>query len=143
MAPPRAVVVVVVYYNTMHAVPEAEPASSPPPTATRSPDFHRLAIFFSAVYFVQGFAEPKAGIAAQPIFFLLKDGMRLTAGQTATFLALVGIAWTGQAAVRDAVRPRSPGRLPAPLLPAGHDRPGRPGLARPRALASLSLWPHP
>jgi MFS family permease len=50
-------------------------------------------VFFAAVYFVQGIAEPKAGIAAQPIFFLLKDELRLGAAETATFLALVGIAW--------------------------------------------------
>ena len=57
-------------------------------------DFRRLAVFFAAVYFVQGFAEPKAGIAAQPLFFLLKDGLRLGVAETATFLALVGLAWT-------------------------------------------------
>jgi MFS family permease len=56
-------------------------------------EFRRLAIFFAAVYFVQGFAEPKAGIAAQPIFFLLKDELQLSASQTATFIALTGIAW--------------------------------------------------
>jgi BT1 family len=89
--PPSAVVV---YYNTMPAVPEAEPSAAPPPTPARSPDFYRLAVFFAAIYFVQGFAEPKAGIAAQPIFFLLKEEMRLSAGDTATFLALVGVAWT-------------------------------------------------
>lgn len=54
----------------------------------------RLAVFFAAVYAVQGLAEPKAGLATQPIFFLLKDEMRLGAAETATFLALVGVAWT-------------------------------------------------
>jgi predicted MFS family arabinose efflux permease len=53
----------------------------------------RLAVFFATVYAVQGFAEPKAGLATQPIFFLLKDEMRLSAAETATFLALVGVAW--------------------------------------------------
>ena len=61
--------------------------------ASRDGDFRRLAIFFAAVYFVQGFAEPKAGIAAQPIFFLLKDELKLSAAETATFIALTGIAW--------------------------------------------------
>ena len=56
-------------------------------------DLRRLAIFFTAVYAVQGLAEPKAGLATQPIFFLLKDEMRLGAAETAKFLALVGIAW--------------------------------------------------
>lgn len=42
---------------------------------------------------MQGFAEPKAGLASQPIFFLLKDDLKLTASQTATFFAVIGIAW--------------------------------------------------
>ena len=53
----------------------------------------RLAVFFAAVYAVQGVAEPKAGLATQPIFFLLKDEMRLGAAEAAAFLALVGLAW--------------------------------------------------
>jgi MFS family permease len=50
-------------------------------------------VFFATVYAVQGLAEPKAGLATQPIFFLLKDEMRLGAAETATFLALIGFAW--------------------------------------------------
>ena len=42
---------------------------------------------------MQGVAEPNAGLATTPIFFLLKDEMRLSAADTATFLALVGFAW--------------------------------------------------
>jgi MFS family permease len=53
----------------------------------------RLVVFFATVYAVQGVAEPAAGLATQPLFFLLKDEMRLSAGETATFLALVGFAW--------------------------------------------------
>lgn len=53
----------------------------------------RLNLFFSAVYFVQGIAEPGAGLASQPLFFLLKDTLRLSAAQAATFLAVVGVAW--------------------------------------------------
>jgi len=53
----------------------------------------RLSLFFSAVYFVQGIAEPGAGLASQPLFFLLKDTLRLSAAQTATFLAVVAVAW--------------------------------------------------
>ena len=53
----------------------------------------RLLVFFATVYAVQGLAEPKAGLATQPIFFLLKDEMGLSAAETATFLALVGFAW--------------------------------------------------
>jgi MFS family permease len=52
-----------------------------------------LLVFFATVYAVQGLAEPKAGLATQPIFFLLKDEMRLSAAETATFLALIGFAW--------------------------------------------------
>jgi MFS family permease len=62
------------------------------PGAERVP-LRRLVVFFATVYAVQGFAEPNAGLATQPIFFLLKDEMRLTPAQTATFLALVGFAW--------------------------------------------------
>ena len=36
---------------------------------------------------------PKAGLAAQPLFFLLKDDLRLGAAETATFIALTGLAW--------------------------------------------------
>jgi len=45
------------------------------------------------VYAVQGVAEPQAGLATQPLFFLLKDEMRLSAAESATFFALVGVAW--------------------------------------------------
>jgi len=53
----------------------------------------RLSVFFAAIYFVQGITEPNAGIANQPIFFLLKDGLHLTAAGTATFMAIVAVAW--------------------------------------------------
>ncbi len=72
----------------------AEGAATPTttPGAERVP-LRRLVVFFATVYAVQGFAEPKAGLATQPIFFLLKDEMRLSAAETATFLALIGFAW--------------------------------------------------
>jgi MFS family permease len=54
----------------------------------------RLLVFFATVYAVQGLAEPEAGLATQPIFFLLKDEMGLSASETATFLALVGLGWS-------------------------------------------------
>ena len=56
-------------------------------------DILRLSLFFAAIYFVQGITEPNAGIANQPIFFLLKDGLHLSAAGTATFLAVVAVAW--------------------------------------------------
>jgi MFS family permease len=61
--------------------------------ATPRVPLRRLLVFFATVYAVQGFAEPKAGLATQPLFFLLKDEMRLGAAETATFLALIGFAW--------------------------------------------------
>ena len=61
--------------------------------AGQSVPLRRLLVFFATVYAVQGLAEPKAGLATQPIFFLLKDEMRLGAAETATFLALIGFAW--------------------------------------------------
>jgi predicted MFS family arabinose efflux permease len=64
-----------------------------PTTRTEPAHLRRLAVFFAAVYAVQGLAEPKAGLATQPIFFLLKDELRLGAAETATFLALIGVAW--------------------------------------------------
>jgi len=54
----------------------------------------RLVVFFATVYAVQGVAEPQAGLATQPLFFLLKEEMRLSASETATFFALIGVAWT-------------------------------------------------
>ena len=62
--------------------------------ADERPPIRRLLVFFAVVYAVQGVAEPKAGLATQPIFFLLKDQLRLSAADTATFLALMGVAWT-------------------------------------------------
>jgi len=67
-----------------------ERAAEPDPPGRR---LAQLSLFFAAIYFVQGIAEPGAGIASQPIFFLLKDGLRLSAGETATFLAMVSVAW--------------------------------------------------
>ena len=51
-------------------------------------------MFFATVYAVQGLAEPEAGLATQPIFFLLKEEMGLDAAETATFLALIGLGWS-------------------------------------------------
>ena len=78
--------------------PAPDGAAAAGPTASplgpgRAVPLHRLLVFFATVYAVQGLAEPKAGLATQPIFFLLKDGMRLGPAETATFLALVGFAW--------------------------------------------------
>jgi MFS family permease len=63
------------------------------PGSASAAERRRLLVFFATVYAVQGLAEPKAGLPAQPLFFLLKDDMRLSAAETATFLALIGFAW--------------------------------------------------
>ncbi len=56
--------------------------------------FRRLAPFFAAIYFVQGIAEPGAGIGSQPLFYLLKERLGLGPADTATFMATVAVAWT-------------------------------------------------
>jgi BT1 family len=71
---------------------EIRMTASADPAASRG-RLRRLSLFFSAVYFVQGIAEPGAGLASQPLFFLLKDTLRLSAAQAATFFAVVAVAW--------------------------------------------------
>lgn len=66
----------------------------PSPRAKGNGAFRRLAPFFAAIYFVQGVAEPGAGLGSQPLLYLLKDGLRLGAADTATFMATVAVAWT-------------------------------------------------
>ena len=78
----------------------------------------RLFVFFATVYVVQGVAEPKAGLATQPIFFLLKDEMRLSAAETAAFFALIGIRLEREAAVRASLGPGPAPRLPSAVVPA-------------------------
>jgi MFS family permease len=79
--------------GSTQAEPGAAGAAPAAPGAGSGVPLRRLLVFFATVYAVQGLAEPKAGLAAQPIFFLLKDEMRLSAGETAAFLALIGFAW--------------------------------------------------
>jgi MFS family permease len=69
------------------------PVAQPNSTHRTDQRIFRLSLFFAAIYFVQGITEPGAGIASQPIFFLLKEGLRLSASQAATFLAIVSVAW--------------------------------------------------
>jgi MFS family permease len=77
------------------AGPGGAATGSPPagPGGASSVPLRRLLVFFATVYAIQGLAEPESGLATQPIFFLLKDEMRLSASETATFLALVGLGW--------------------------------------------------
>ncbi len=64
------------------------------PPSGKGSAFRRLAPFFAAIYFVQGIAEPGAGIAGQPIFYLLKERLGLGPADTATFLSVIAVAWT-------------------------------------------------
>jgi predicted MFS family arabinose efflux permease len=52
------------------------------------------AFFFALVYFVQGTIDLTSGLANQPVLFLLKEDMRLTAAQTGFFFAIIGLGWT-------------------------------------------------
>ncbi|UCE24226.1 MAG: MFS transporter [Candidatus Zixiibacteriota bacterium] len=52
----------------------------------------KLFIIFGALYFVQGMAEPTAGLLAQPLRSMLKGWDYNTAG-IATFMFLLGIPW--------------------------------------------------
>jgi hypothetical protein len=52
------------------------------------------AFFFALVYFVQGAIDLTSGLANQPVQYLLKEDMRLTAAQSGFFFAIVGLGWT-------------------------------------------------
>lgn len=56
-------------------------------------DTFKYSLLFGIIYFVQGTGTPSSGIAGQPILYLLKEVMRLSASQSAYFLALMGMAW--------------------------------------------------
>lgn len=53
-----------------------------------------FAVFFAITYFVQGLADLSAGLANQPVLYLLKEDMNLTAAQAGFFFALIGLGWT-------------------------------------------------
>lgn len=54
----------------------------------------KFGILFAIIYFVQGIAEPGAGIISLPIQFLLKDTLGFDATQASYFLAAFTWAWT-------------------------------------------------
>ena len=79
---------------------EAPQASEEPQSGTGLADsavsprsLLRLSTFFAAIYFVQGTSSPESGLAHQPILFLLKDDLRLSASGAASFLAIMSLAW--------------------------------------------------
>jgi MFS family permease len=82
-----------VIHQERQPTPKEIPVDAPADAPSSKRHIFRLSVFFAAIYFVQGITEPNAGIANQPIFFLLKDGLHLSAAGTATFLAIVGVAW--------------------------------------------------
>jgi len=50
--------------------------------------------FFALVYFVQGAIDLTSGLANQPVQYLLKEDMGLTAAQSGFFFAVIGLGWT-------------------------------------------------
>jgi predicted MFS family arabinose efflux permease len=52
------------------------------------------ALFFALIYFVQGAIDLTSGLANQPIQYLLKENMGLTAAQSGFFFAVIGLGWT-------------------------------------------------
>ena len=62
--------------------------------ALRQPDVRRLALFFGVTYFVQGFADLSSGLTYQPIQYLLKEQLQLSAADAGGFWAIVGLGWT-------------------------------------------------
>jgi predicted MFS family arabinose efflux permease len=58
------------------------------------PAVRRLALFFGAAYFIQGFADLSSGLTRQPIQYLLKEQFQLSAADSGAFWAIVGLGWT-------------------------------------------------
>jgi len=54
----------------------------------------RFTLFFALVYFAQGFADLASGLANQPIQYLLKERLGLSAAESGVFWAVVGFGWT-------------------------------------------------
>ncbi len=52
------------------------------------------AFFFALIYFVQGAIDLTSGLANQPVQYLLKEDMGLTAAQSGFFFAVIGLGWT-------------------------------------------------
>src|SRR5262245_56344370 len=57
-------------------------------------DVRRFSLFFALSYFVQGVTDLTSGFANQPIQYLLKEQMGLSAAQTGFFFAVIGMGWT-------------------------------------------------
>lgn len=57
-------------------------------------EVRRYALFFALAYFVQGAIDLTSGLANQPVQYLLKEDMGLTAAQVGFSFALIGLGWT-------------------------------------------------
>ncbi len=57
-------------------------------------EVRRFSLFFAFSYFVQGVTDLTSGFANQPVQYLLKEQMGLSAAQTGFFFAVIGIGWT-------------------------------------------------
>lgn len=61
---------------------------------SRQKEIRRYTIFFAVTYFVQGTVDLTAGLANQPIQYLLKEQLALSAAQTSFFFGVIGLGWT-------------------------------------------------
>lgn len=57
-------------------------------------DVKRYSLFFALTYFVQGSIDLTSGLANQPVQYLLKEQLHLSAAQTGFFFGVIGIGWT-------------------------------------------------
>ena len=57
-------------------------------------DVKRYSLFFALTYFVQGSIDLTSGLANQPVQYLLKEQLDLSAAQTGFFFGLIGLGWT-------------------------------------------------
>jgi predicted MFS family arabinose efflux permease len=57
-------------------------------------EVRRFSLFFASSYFVQGVTDLTSGLATQPVQYLLKEQLSLSAAQTGFFFAVIGIGWT-------------------------------------------------
>ncbi|MGE4091566.1 MAG: MFS transporter [Candidatus Binatia bacterium] len=64
------------------------------PTSAGVAEVQRFTIFFAVVYFAQGLADLSAGLANQPLQYLLKDTLGLSATDSGFFWAVIGLGWT-------------------------------------------------